>query len=90
MIRRRNKPTPINQNADKRRLRGMDLGAVLLVKKKPLSGKESCTLEWPHQVDTAMANALAYRAKNPTSYQLAYKVNIYPKGLFPITLEIET
>ena len=90
LMRHRRKLRPINQNPDKRRLRGLDLGAVLLVKRKPLSRKESATLEWPHQIDQAVAQAKAYGAKNPTSYQPAYRVNIYPKGLMPITLEVET
>jgi len=83
------KTRPINQNADKRRLRGLDLGAVLLVSRKPISGKESMTLEWPHQIDRALASARRYGASQPTSYQPAYKVNIYPKGLMPVFLEYD-
>ena len=54
---RRRKPHPIDQNADKRRLRGLDLGAVYFVKRKPLSGKTTATLEWPHHIEREVAKA---------------------------------
>lgn len=83
------KPKPFDPgSADKRRLQGLTLGAVLLVHRKPLSGKESFTLEWPHQIDRALATAKAYGRSEPTSYQPAYRVNIYPKGPWAPYLEV--
>lgn len=69
-------------SCDKRRLRGLTMDAVLLVRRKPISGKESMTIEWPHQIARAQKHAVDYGRSHPSSYQPAYRVNIYPKG-FP-------
>lgn len=71
---------PVNQNADLLRLRGLRLSYVLLVRQKPISGKRSETVETPKGVDRALADARRYGRRCPTSYQPAYRVNVYLKA----------